>query len=395
MGKALDLSSYAFAKDPHPTYAILRETCPVHRDEDTGSWYVSRFDDVGNLLADERLRCQRVRRSTSGLPPPQRRQTEEIEEFLATWPIFDHTAGHAVIRKAVLSSLGPAAIRALEPSVVRWTNDIAARVAAAPDGDIVADFARPAALHCLAALLGAPPETVRMLRTMADRLLDYLLLPDGDADTAARAHEAMTRMITFADDALASGGNGGLVTSPLARLDQRGQVTRAALVGTIAEFVQGTVEPLTATVCVAVHGIARDPALREGLRAGAMDVEAVVEEALRFDPPFQLVQRVPDQPIDIDGRRIDAGSEVFLVIAAANRDGGRWTDAERFDPTRSRRRHITFGLGPHACPGGPLVRLQATAALRAAQTHDLLERFGAQTLDRLPIIDETRFKRVK
>ena len=36
-----------------------------------------------------------------------------------------------------------------------------------------------------------------------------------------------------------------------------------------------------------------------------------------------------------------------------------------------------FGLGPHACPGGLLVRLQATAALRAAQAHDLLGRFRA------------------
>jgi cytochrome P450 len=395
MGKDLDLSSYAFAKNPHPTYAMLRETCPVHRDEGTGSWYVSRFDDVRGLLVDERLRCQRVRRSTGDLPESQRRQTEEIDDFLATWPIFNHMAGHAVIRKAVLSSLGPAAIRALEPSLVRWTNDVAARVAASDDGDIVADFARPVALHCLAVLLGAPAETVRMLRTMSDRILDYLLLQDRDADTTARAHEAMARLTAFADDALASGGSGGLVTGPLARLDQQGRVEHAALVGTIAEFVQGTVEPLTTTVCVAVHGIGCDPSLREGLGSGAIDVEAVVEEALRFDPPFHLVQRVPDRPIELDGQTIDAGSEVFLVIAAANRDGTRWTDAERFDPTRARRRHITFGLGPHACPGGPLVRLQATAALRAAQAYDLLGRFGAQTLGRLPIVDETRFRRVR
>jgi len=123
--------------------------------------------------------------------------------------------------------------------------------------------------------------------------------------------------------------------------------------------------------------------------------EAAVEEAVRFDPPIHLVQRVRDRPMELDGQTIGAGSEAFLVIAAANRDGTRWTDAERFDPTRARRRHITFGLGPHACPGGPLVRLQATAALRAAQAHDLLGRFAAQRLGRLAIVDQTRFKRVR
>jgi hypothetical protein len=79
-----------------------------------------------------------------------------------------------------------------------------------------------------------------------------------------------TRLTAFADDALVSGGGGGLVTGPLARLDQQGRVEHAALAGTIAEFVQGTVEPLTTTVCVAVHGIACDPSLREGLRSGAI-----------------------------------------------------------------------------------------------------------------------------
>jgi hypothetical protein len=34
-------------------------------------------------------------------------------------------------------------------------------------------------------------------------------------------------------------------------------------------------------------------------------------------------------------------------------------------------------------------------SLRAAQAYDLLGRFGAQTPGRLPIVDETRFKRVR
>jgi cytochrome P450 len=53
------------------------------------------------------------------------------------------------------------------------------------------------------------------------------------------------------------------------------------------------------------------------------------------------------------------------------------------------------GTAPHACPGGPLVRLQAIAALRAAQAHDLLGRFAEQRLGRVPIVDETRFKRAR
>lgn len=44
--------------------------------------------------------------------------------------------------------------------------------------------------------------------------------------------------------------------------------------------------------------------------------------------------------------------------------------AELFDVTRDPVRHLSFGHGPHVCPGSPLARLEAQVALPA-----LFERF--------------------
>jgi cytochrome P450 len=50
---------------------------------------------------------------------------------------------------------------------------------------------------------------------------------------------------------------------------------------------------------------------------------------------------------------------VLLVWASANRDEGRWSDADAIDLNRPARRHLAFGEGIHHCLGAPLARLEA------------------------------------
>ena len=67
--------------------------------------------------------------------------------------------------------------------------------------------------------------------------------------------------------------------------------------------------------------------------------------------------------IEIGGTRIPAGSAVFLVWAAANRDPRQFENPDRFDPMRTDNEHLGFGSGIHTCFGGPLARLEINIAL--------------------------------
>jgi cytochrome P450 len=88
-----------------------------------------------------------------------------------------------------------------------------------------------------------------------------------------------------------------------------------------------------------------------------------VEELLRLYTPYRGFARTARRDVEIGGRKICAGEAIALVFTSANRDEDHFTDADQFDIDRPVRDHITFGRGPHNCPGAGLGRLQIRLAL--------------------------------
>jgi nocardicin N-oxygenase len=65
---------------------------------------------------------------------------------------------------------------------------------------------------------------------------------------------------------------------------------------------------------------------------------------------------------------VHAGEGVLVSLLDANRD--EWVLVELAGTDRRRAPHLTFGHGPHRCPGAPLARLQVQIAVEG-----LLRRF--------------------
>jgi cytochrome P450 len=71
------------------------------------------------------------------------------------------------------------------------------------------------------------------------------------------------------------------------------------------------------------------------------------------------------QDIELHGVQMPEGSQVSVMIGAANRDERRFPNPDRFDIERDDGPHLSFGLGTHFCLGASLARLEARAALEA------------------------------
>jgi cytochrome P450 len=88
-------------------------------------------------------------------------------------------------------------------------------------------------------------------------------------------------------------------------------------------------------------------------------VPALVEEALRFDGPVQMLFRETTGDVEVAGTPIPKGSIVLPIFASANRDDAQFPEADRFDVDRDTRGHLAFGFGIHFCLGASLARLEA------------------------------------
>jgi cytochrome P450 len=103
----------------------------------------------------------------------------------------------------------------------------------------------------------------------------------------------------------------------------------------------------------------------EFLKANPDQIDGAIEEVLRYDSPAKFLRRTTTRSVVLYDQTVPAGSSVFMLYCAANRDERKWPDADKFDVTRPPERSMTFGEGVHFCIGAPIARLEARAALSA------------------------------
>ncbi|MBL77420.1 MAG: cytochrome P450 [Acidimicrobiaceae bacterium] len=90
---------------------------------------------------------------------------------------------------------------------------------------------------------------------------------------------------------------------------------------------------------------------------------AIVEELLRFEPPLGALPRIATLDAEWQGVHIPAGSILLFGIAAANRDPAVHGRPDEFDVDREPVGLISFGSGPHFCPGSHLARRELLTGL--------------------------------
>ncbi|RZJ53125.1 MAG: cytochrome P450 [Flavobacterium sp.] len=79
-------------------------------------------------------------------------------------------------------------------------------------------------------------------------------------------------------------------------------------------------------------------------------IQKMVVETLRFDPPIQNTRRIAVSDISLNGNTIKKGDLILVVLAAANRDPKQFENAMTFDIERTNNdKHLTFGIGGHMC----------------------------------------------
>jgi cytochrome P450 len=170
-------------------------------------------------------------------------------------------------------------------------------------------------------------------------------------------------------------------TSPaddlLSELVLKGELTDTELVGAAMMLFSAGHETTANTLALSTFFLLCDRSRWDALRADPSSIAGAVEELLRYITIVQTgaATRTALEDVDLNGTTIRAGESVCVSLAAANRDPARFTDPDRFDPSRDANDHLAFGHGRHMCLGQHIARLELQIGLAG-----LMRRFPTLSL---------------
>ncbi|MFD5650471.1 cytochrome P450 [Streptomyces sp. NPDC127039] len=297
-------------------------------------------------------------------------------EIPADWPLIGLAnpgrsmltvdgAEHRRLRTLVAQALTVRRVEHMRGRITELTDRLLDELPA--DGGVVdlkAAFAYPLPMYVVADLMGIEEARLPRLKVLFEKFFSTQTPPEEVVATLTELASIM------ADTVAAKRANpGDDLTSALIQASEDGDhLTDAEIVSTLQLMVAAGHETTISLIVNAVVNLSAHPEQRDLVLSGKEEWSAVVEETLRFSTPTSHVLiRFAAEDVPVGDRVIPAGDALVVSYGALGRDErAHGPTADRFDITRtSGNRHISFGHGPHVCPGAALSRMEAGVALPA------------------------------
>ncbi|MGY4979602.1 cytochrome P450 [Streptomyces sp. 900105755] len=335
-----------------PTLAELMREGPVTRirlpNGEGWAWLVTRYDDVRTVANDPRFSREAVMAQ-----PVTRLAPHFIPDRGAVG--FLDPPDHTRLRRTVAPALTSKGVERVRDNARLMLDEIVDElVQDGPPADLTATVLTPFPIAVICEVMGVPAADRHTMH-----LWTQLILSSSNGKEVSE--RAKREMSAYFADLVASreGSTGEDVTSLLGAAVGRGEVTVEEAVG-LAVLLQIGGEAVTNNSGQMLYLLLTRPDLLDRLRTDPAIRPRAIDELLRWIPHRSAVglSRIATRDVEIKGVRIRAGDAVYVSYLAANRDPDVFPDPETIDFTRSPNPHVSFGFGPHYCPGGQLGRLE-------------------------------------
>jgi cytochrome P450 len=336
-----------FADRAFEIYRRLRDEHRVYHNPERGFYALSRFEDV-RAAANEPLLFSSENTSIS-------------QGLLPTIQSLDPPR-HDSLRTLVNAVFTRRRVSAMEPRIRAIAAELVDALARRGGGDLLHAFASQIPSRVIGEMIGVPPERREAFLAWTEAMV--AVDPSGPAD-ASRLLEPATQIYAEFTKLLSERRDHRRDDLMSALLDAEVDGVRLSdeeLLGFCFVLIVAGNDTTTNLIANGAVRLAQHPEQRALLAHEPARIPAAIEEMVRYDSPAQALPRRVTRDVVLHGVALPDGVELLLVWGAANHDEREFEDPERFDVTRTLRRHLAFGQGIHFCLGSHLARLEARVA---------------------------------
>lgn len=361
----LDFNNPAFKRDPYPAYAQMRREQPLARivtPDGLPIWFVTRYDDVLQVLKDPRFvkdfRSVMTSEQLANIPPVPH-SLQILNATLLDRDPPDHTR----LRTLVSQAFTPRTVEQLRPRVQAIADELLDAVADRREIDLIDTYAFPLPIMVISEMLGIPHADRDQFRRWSNVLVHGSFEMQAHADELAAA-DAFVDYLRALVAARRSSPRDDLVSGLVQAEEQGDKLGEDELIAMIFLLLVAGHETTVNLIGNGVLALLRHPDQLALLKRDPTLIIGGIEELLRHDGPVETSSpRFAREDVPIGEHVIRRGEMVLVILDSASRDDAHFVQPDDLDITRERNRHLAFGHGIHYCLGAPLARIEGQIAI--------------------------------
>jgi cytochrome P450 len=359
----------------YPTYDLLRSECPVYHVPDTDTYFLTRYQDIHQIL-----RKTDIFRRGAGKSRPLIADKQAQDYFAQNgWPkqsiLGSNPPNHRRYRDMVDHFFSVTGSKEQTDLITQTANALIDRWIDDGEVEYVSQFAELLPSMVITAMMGFPLEDLNDLKIWSEAWVAPFSL-QLNVEEQREVSQLMVEFQHYIFEHIQDRRNNPkdnpradvvnyLVHTPVNLETETRMLTDAEIINMIDHLYIGGNETTTFALTSGLWMLIQNPNLQRALVHDPQKVTTFVEEVLRLESPTQGMDRHTVEDVEIDGVSIPKGSHIHMRYAAANRDEDQFNCPIDIDLDRTNaNKHLAFSIGETHCPGAGLTRLEQNIATK-------------------------------
>ena len=370
----VDVFARETIENPYPTFDLLRSECPVYQVPDTQTYFLTRYEDIYDVLRKTNLFLR-----GAGKSRPLISDSEAQDYFERNgWPkmsiLGSNPPNHRRYRDMVDHFFSVKGAKKQTGLITEIANELIDNWIDDGEVEYVSQFAELLPSMVITKMMGFPLEDLQRLKIWSEAWVAPFSL-QLDAEQEKEVAHLMVEFQHYIHDHIKERRKNPredpredvvsyLGSTPVQLHSGTRMLTDTEIINMVDHLYIGGNETTTFALTSGLWLLIENPDLQAALASKPEQIRTFVEEVLRLESPTQGMDRHALEDTEIAGVSIPKGSHIHMRYAAANRDKSQFECPANLELERDNAsKHLAFSIGETHCPGAGLTRLEQNIAM--------------------------------